>query len=110
MSLAQIENVPENAEDKAWFDFNHQDLHRRMIEYLVPITTDLDAFVIDPFDVRNQSAVLQHQVMHNELDALLNTPNYDMTQLNWDDPDSRSLWFENNYSSHTNYAQITGVD
>jgi hypothetical protein len=110
MSLAQLENVPQTADEKHWFDFNHQDLHRRMIEFLVPITTNLDAWVMDPFDVTNQTAVLQHQVMHNELDALLHTPNYDMTTLNWADADSRGNWVSNNYSSHQNYAQITGVD
>jgi hypothetical protein len=110
MSLAQIENVPATLDDKRWFDFNHQDLHRRMIDYYALVDTDLDAFVMDPFDVNNQTAVLQHQIMHNELDAILGTPNYDMTTLNWGDADSRGNWISNNYQSHQNYAQLTGVD
>jgi len=110
MSLAQIENEPQTREDKAWFDFNHEDLHRRTNDYLAPITTTLDSFVMDPFDPFNQTTVLQHQAMHAALDAVLNTPSYDMTTLNWQDPDSRSNWISNNYQSHQGYAQLTGVD
>jgi hypothetical protein len=110
MSLSQIEDTPQTLTDKAWFDFNHQDLHRRIIDYLVPITTNLDSWVMDPFDWRNQTAVLQHQTMHAELDAVLGTPSYDMTTLNVDDPDSLSNWITNNFTSHQNYAALTGVD
>lgn len=109
MSLPQIEDVPQTPEDKAWFDFNHQDLHRRLIDYLQPISPDtLDAWVLDPFEVDQATAIYQHQTMHNELDSLLGTPNYDMTVLNWQDPDSRGNWVNNNYQSHLNYSQIVG--
>jgi hypothetical protein len=111
MSLAQIENPPQNAADKAVFDFCHQDLHRRLIDYLQPLNPQvMDAWVLDPFDAGSEVNVYQHQNMHNQIDSLLNTPNYDMTELTWDDPGSRASWVDNNYQSHLNYAQIVGFD
>ena len=111
MALAQIEITPQSAADKAWFDFAHQDLHRRLIDYLQPIAPDeLTAFVLDPLDVNTPTAIYQHQDMHNQLDALLNTPSYDMTVLDWQDQDSRSNWVNDNYQSHLNYSQIVGFD
>lgn len=112
MGLAQIENVPQTDADKATFDFSHQDLHRMLIEYLQPLFPDevLDAWVIDPFDAASEVNVYQHQNMHNQLDNLLGTPNYDMTTLNWQDPGSRAGWVNDNYQSHLNYSQIVGFD
>lgn len=111
MPLAQIENVPQTPADKGMFDFAHQDIHRRLIDYLQPLFSEsLDAFVLDPFDVQSEVNVYQHQNMHNQIDSLLGTPNYDMTTLNWQDQGSRSDWVNNNYQSHLNYAQIVGFD
>jgi hypothetical protein len=109
MPLAEISTTPTNDAEKHTFDFAHQDLHRRLVDYLQPFTGDpLDAFVIDPFDVASGVSVWQHQIMHNQLDNLLHTPNYDMTQLNWDDRGSRENWVDDNYQAHQNYAQIVG--
>lgn len=111
MALAQLEFVPQNDDDKHAFDFAHQDIHRRLIEYVQSIAgVPFDAFVLDPFDVNSEVNVYQHQDMHNQLDALLGTPNYDMTTLDWADPESRADWINDNYQAHLNYAQIVGFD
>jgi hypothetical protein len=112
MPLADIENPPQNATDKHAFDFAHQDIHRRLIDYMQSLITGLtlDAFVLDPFETTDNTTVYQHQTMHNELDALLGTPNYDMTSLNWQDAGSRGNWVDNNYQSHLAYSQLTGVN
>lgn len=111
MPLADIANPPVSDTDKHAFDFAHQDIHRRLIDYLQPLVAyTLDAWVLDPFDTSTNGTVYQHQNMHNELDAILGTPNYDMTSLNWEDQGSRESWVDNNYESHVAYSQILGVD
>jgi hypothetical protein len=112
MPLADIENTPQNLTDKAQFDFAHQDIHRRLIDYMQSLVTGLtlDAYILDPLHVTDQATVYQHQTMHNELDMLLGTPNYDMTSLNWEDAESRGNWVDNNYQSHLAYSQLTGVN
>lgn len=112
MPLADIENPPQNETDKQAFDFAHQDIHRRLIDYMQSLVTGLtlDAYVLDPFDTSSNATVYQHQTMHDELDSLLGTPNYDMTTLDWHDRGSRENWVSNNYESHIAYSQLTGVD
>ena len=111
MALAQIQNTPQTEQDKGVFDFSHQDIHMRLIDYLQSLDPAvLDQWVLDPFDVASEVNVYQHQNMHNQLDNLLGTPNYDMTTLNWADQGSRSDWVNNNYQSHLGYSQIVGFD
>lgn len=111
MPLADIETPPQTDADKAAFDFAHQDIHRKLITYLQPISdAQLDAWVLDPLDVASETTVYQHQAMHDQLDALLGTPNYNMTTLNWKDQGSRAAWVNDNYQAHLNYSQIVGFD
>lgn len=111
MPIPNFQNSPQTDADKGLFDFAHQDHHRSLIDFLQPTTDTLLAeFVLDPLPVDSATVIYQHQQMHDQLDELLGTPSYDMTSLNWRDPASRGEWVANNYNSHVNYAQVTGIE
>jgi hypothetical protein len=110
MPITPFETVPQNATEKDQFDFAHQDHHNQIAQFFQTSGTTLDVFVLDPLQVESGSAILQHQAMHDQLDALLGTPNYDMTVLNWADTASKAQWVGNNYQAHLNYANLLGIE
>ena len=110
MPLAQLYNTPLNPEQEAVFNFAHADHHRRMIQAaFVRFHITLPEFVLDPLNAQSVDVILQHQTMHNAIDALYGISGFDLTDVNWQDEQQRAGWIWLNAQLHQQEALKTGV-
>ena len=110
MPIADLYNPPETPTEKDNFDQHHADHHRRLIDLVFQTTgRTLAEYVLDPFNIANSESGLQHQQMHNDLDAIFGTSGYDLTDVDWKDAGQRASWIWLNAQAHVAYAEKTGV-
>lgn len=70
----------------------------------------LQQFILDPMSQANLPMWLyQHQVMHNQINAVLGTSGYNLLEYDWTDPDSFSEWLMLNGSEHVRISQALGI-
>lgn len=96
MSVADIFNLPGNAQElQSWSTLHmiwHRDMNRRVFQVFNIV---LPEFILDPADFSTRSDFLQaHQTMHNNLDALLAVASYNLTDVDMEDPSQRAGWFQ----------------
>jgi hypothetical protein len=55
----------------------------------------LAEFLLDPIPTEEIDIFLaNHQTMHNDLDAILQVPSQDLTNVDWEDETQRIGWFQ----------------
>lgn len=76
-----------------------------------PVTpVNLDQFQLDPMDLNNLGLwIFRHQLMHSEINAILGTQGYDLTSLDWTDPDQLAEWLRLNGDEHVRISAALGV-
>lgn len=113
-SVASLFNVPggdvDADENHAW-SFNHMVHHRDMNRVIYEITgQSLVEYSLDPWDPDNLTGLLlQHQIMHNNINAVLGTTGYNLIQVNWNDASARAAWIALNGQEHRVVSAIIGV-
>ena len=87
---------------------HHRDVDQRLFELF---NVNLEEFPLDPFQPKDMSRTwgLQHQIMHNNVNALLGVAGNDLTEVNWDDEGQRSAWIFLDFAEHQQWADILGV-
>lgn len=111
MSLTTIFSVPRNDEDLASWAFSHM-AHHRDINRVVQeqFATRIDEFALDPFDPENMDGWLAlHQQMHNQQNAAMGISGYNLSEVDWQDENSRSEWIWQNADEHFRANQILGI-
>ena len=97
MTVAQLYNVPRTSAEISIWSFANRDSHNLIVQALQTKknTTGLLTFVLDPLPTVDYSNfLLRHQLMHNQMDAVLHIGGNDFTGINFDDPQSlQFLWF-----------------
>jgi hypothetical protein len=111
MSLAQISNFPETAEEFAQWSFAHAAFHFDVDQAISRLhLTTLPQFVLDPFDPHNNSTWLyNHAFNHNARNTVLGIQGYDLTQADWSDKDSMLDWFNAHFEEEQRAAQILNL-
>lgn len=108
MAIGALLRYPETPAEFYTWSFAHMANHRDIIRRIFEETgQNLTEYVLDPFDP--QSMIDQHQTMHNEMDRVLGISGYDLTVLDWSDPDSRSTWLAQNQNEHYIASSILGI-
>ena len=100
--LASISNVPLNDDDRAHWAFvhmaHHRDINRRIYE-LVGVA--LVEYILEPIDPDNTGIwEYQHQIMHDNQNALLGISGNDLTGINWRDTNLLAGWIFLNQNEH----------
>lgn len=107
MSLATLFAVPTTrVQEQAW-SFSHMAHHRDMLRQLqIQMQITLPEYALDPW---TEELADLHQEMHQQLDAALGVGSYDLSDVNWDDPQQRASWILLNAALHQIEGGILGV-
>lgn len=111
--LAGLSNVPGTESEFGLWGGTHAAHHRDVnatIKRLFNIT--LPEYILDPFDVQDNSGFMaQHQDLHNQVNNVLGIPsNYDLTEVDVNDPDAWGGWIFLNFEEHRQWAGSLGTD
>lgn len=111
MPVASLYNVPTTPEEFHVWSFNHMAHHRDVANQLTADgATGLPVYVLDPINLDDPSTFLwQHQEMHNYTDALLGIAGYDLTSVNFNDPQQLAAWIYLNAQLTYQEAAALGV-
>ena len=107
MTVPALYQNPRTSEEMAVWSFSHQAHHRDIARLVFEVYgTRLDEFVLDPFDPREEESwLVAHQIMHNQMDAVLGIPGFVLSNVDWNDPDQLRMWL----SRHGNEHYIAGT-
>jgi hypothetical protein len=109
--LADLYNIPmTNDEMKRW-SFAHAAHHREMLEATRRLkNVALAEYILDPVNLAlSESFFDQHQIMHNDINAVFKISSFDLTVVDWSNSAQRAGWIWLNALQHQLEAQATGV-
>jgi hypothetical protein len=107
MPIANLFFVPQTPEQEAAWSFSHLANHRdfiRTVQQKFGIV--LPEYAIDPF---GDDVADLHQTLHNDLDSLIGVQGFDLSEVNWKDPQQRAAWIFLNATLHQQEGAILGV-
>jgi hypothetical protein len=111
MGVADLFNVPVSNDEMARWSFAHMAHHRDLNAAIMSqYGVQLPEYILDPVDLNDpQSFLNQHQLMHNNNDAILGVQGYNLSEVDWSDPKQRAGWIYLNATLHVAEANATGV-
>lgn len=109
--LADLYNVPGTDEERAQWAFahmaHHRDINRRIYE-LVKVA--LPEYILDPVNPSDDGTwEYQHQLMHDNQNALLGIDGQDLTDVDWKDSRILTSWVFLNASEHFQASNILEI-
>ena len=111
MPIAFMYNTPSTPQEMAQWSAIHQAQHvltNNAVAAQKGIT--LPMYILDPINLRDPiQFLLQHQQMHNFVDAIYGIAGYDLTDINLSDPEQFAGWIFLNAQLHQAEAQATGA-
>lgn len=116
MGLATLYNTPQDPVSLAEWSFAHASHHVDIIRFITEQDSAklggqvLVSYVLDPLDPEN--TVLwqyQHQIMHNQMNAVLGIVGQNLTGVDWRDPEALSQFIDDNASEHLQANRILGI-
>ena len=89
MAIAALYNIPGTPDETSEWSFahmaHHHDLNRVIYQ---KFKIALPEYVLDPLNPKDmQQWLYQHQVMHQNQDAVLGIEGFDLLDVNWEDRD-----------------------
>jgi hypothetical protein len=111
MPVADLSNAPASDQELAQWSFAHQDHHRNIIAFIQRTqNVVLPQYVVDPVDTGPNAAWGDlHQTMHNNSDVILGVSGYDVSEVDWKNPDQLASWIWLHYQLHYAEATASGV-
>lgn len=111
MAVADIANIPVDQPTLLIWSFSHmahhRDINRRIYELDV---IALPEFPLDPLNPNDPETFLeQHQIMHNNQNAILGIAGQDLSEVNFQDKVELSTWIYLNFIEHQQAGNILGV-
>lgn len=102
MPLATISEPPHDSEGLATWAFSHMAHHRDIIRVIRErFAIVLPEFCLDPLDPKDPSLwVFQHQVMHQQMDAVLGIAPFNLSLVDWSNLQSLEPWIAANSIEH----------
>ena len=106
MALAALFNTPNDPASLALWSFAHAVHHfdmNQQIQKRYGVT--MPSFILDPFDPNNSATwEAQHQDLHVAMRQVLNISGFDLSEVNWQIPDSLAAWIQANAAEHIEAA------
>lgn len=111
MGLANLWNIPNTPESLAAWSFSHAAHHRNIIEAIYrQYSTAVAEYIIDPINLDDATGFFDnHQIMHNQMNEVLNLANYDLSQVDWQDSGELASWINLNAINHRQASDLLGV-
>ena len=102
MGLANVANIPEDAESLNEWSFSHQAHHFDINQAILKkYGLSLPIFPTDPMDLSNLGTWFYwHQTMHNNQNAILGIEGNNLLDVNWTDQGQRTVWVQSNFTEH----------
>lgn len=102
MSVVDIFNVPTTPEELQRWSFLHMALHRsENLAVFRRFNILLVENILDPIDLQpNSGWFYDHQVMHNNMDQILGIEQFNLLDVDWDDPGQRLGWLQSHAQLH----------
>ncbi len=109
--LADLYNVPTTNEERAQWSFahttHHRDINRRIYEL---IKVALPEYILDPVNPENSGEwEYQHQLMHDNQNAILGIQGQDLTGMDWKDQRLLAAWIWLNVNEHVQASNILEI-
>jgi hypothetical protein len=112
MSLAVLRTAPDlkNQRSIDEFSFSNQDEHQRLIRAIAAQGgASLNIYPLDPIPVYAAIEWAQtHQQAHNDLSNALGTTLFDISEVNFSNPDEAAAWAFLHYNMHQDAANALG--
>ena len=109
--LANLYNVPGNDAERAQWSFAHMAHHRDIALAIYDlIKVALPEYILDPILIDDTGQwEYQHQLLHDNQNAILGIDGQDLTGVDWKDPEILTAWIFLNQSEHYQAAQILRI-
>lgn len=105
--LVTLIEVPKSSIEWQSWSFAHMADHFDIVRVIFQLTgRRLDLFPLDPIDFRGSAWVYNHAVMHQQMDRVLGIAGYDLSGVDWRDPQSVLSFTNYNYNEHQAAEQI----
>jgi hypothetical protein len=112
MSLAVLRVAPNLNDQRSIdaFSFSNQDEHQRLVRAIaVQGGAALTIYPLDPIPVYAATFWAQlHQQAHNDLSNALGTSLFDISEVNFSNPDEAAAWAFLHYNMHQDAANALG--
>lgn len=110
-AIADLYNVPSTDQERSQWAFahmaHHRDINRRIYEL---IQVSLPEYQLDPIDVSNSGSwEYQHQLMHDNQNAILGISGFDLSSVNWQDQNELAGWIWLDANEHAQAADILEI-
>jgi len=111
VSLAALFNVPQTPDQLAEWSFvnaaAHLDINRVILQTRSIV---IPAYVLDPINPNDmQTWLYQHQIMHQDMDAVLGIAGYDLLDVDWNDKGEFAGWIAAHANEHVQAGQILNL-
>ena len=109
--IANIYNVPVSAPEYNMWAFAHAAHHQDIIRRIYELSNiALPEYILDPMDPSDPGVwIYQHQLMHNQLNALLGVTGFNLTSVNWENEELKNGFIFLNATEHKRYADLLGI-
>jgi len=109
--IASLFNIPGTPEEANSWAFAHASHHRDIIKAIFEqYRTSLPEYVLEPLPLRDMSTwVYQHQQMHNDMNQITGISGYNLSNVDWQNIESRSGWIFSNAAEHTRIAGVLRI-
>lgn len=111
MGLPSIYIQPESEDEWTAWSFNHAGNHYDILQAAFTSKgQNLNQYILDPMNPDDLGTWLyQHQVTHNQINALLGTQGNDLLNLDWRDPEQFASWLRLNGDEHVRISAALGI-
>jgi hypothetical protein len=109
--LADLANVPGNATERSQWAFSHLAHHRDInAKIYLLVAVALPEYILDPIDPNDTGQwEYQHQLMHDNQNAILGIAGQDLTGVNWNNQNELAAWIFLNMNEHFQASNILEI-
>lgn len=109
--VAALFNIPNTDQDRAIWSFAHAAHHADIIRVIYQITKiALPSYILDPFDIKDTGVWAdQHQLMHIQMDQILNISPFNLDYVDWKDKSTLGGWIFDNATEHLQAANTLEI-
>src|SRR5262245_12981259 len=111
MALAALFNVPLNEAELSAWAFAHAVHHNDMAQAIqTTYSISMPSFILDPISLQDAGVwAEQHQEVHRQMRTVLNISGFDLSEVDWRNPERLASWIQANAAEHVQAAGILNV-
>lgn len=111
MAIAGLFNVPTESKELDDWTFIHLVHHRDINDQIFrQFGVNIEEFALDPVDPNNPGQWEdQHQAMHTAVNTALGLVGFDLSGIDWKNPNRLSGWIQANAFEHRQWADTLGI-